>query len=250
MSLASSMKKVTSFTNKLVNITRSSQLGVDLPVNALTSTLGFEESWELGSVEGIANTIKDLQQGISTTATMAYCATTLFTIKGGLEFLDRLALGADSAIASILDQVIDAVATQISMAAQQVIGSFTSLLDALANLVQSVLLIADALTNLWDSWTNWAEWKFKIDIDKKACMDMYAAIAGCLLNKYLGPYLEDFTSKIVGKINEVGNNFNDALYDSLSDVNTFTSYSKQESFLLKKASIQIKGLTKENLLNV
>ena len=79
---------------------------------------------------------------------------------------------------------------------------------------------------------------------------MYAAIAGCLLNKYLGTYLEDLTSKIVGKINEVGNNFNDALYDSLSDVNTFTSYTKQESFLLKKASIQIKGLTKENLLNI
>jgi hypothetical protein len=34
---------------------------------------------------------------------MAYCAYNLFTIKGGLEFLDRLALGMDSAIASILD---------------------------------------------------------------------------------------------------------------------------------------------------
>jgi len=77
---------------------------------------------------------------------------------------------------------------------------------------------------------------------------MYAAIAGCLLNKFLGPYIEEFTDKVVGKINEVGNNFNNALYEGLQDVNTFSSYANQESFLLKKASLQIKGLTKENLL--
>jgi hypothetical protein len=105
------------------------------------------------------------------------------------------------------------------------------------------------LVDLWKNWTDWADWKFQLNIEKEACMDMYAAIAGCLLNKYLGPYLEEFTDKVVGKINEVGNNFNDALYDSLSDVNTFTSYANQESFLLKKASIQLKGLTKENLLS-
>lgn len=249
MGLASSMGKITSYTNKLLNITRGSQLGTNIPTNSVTRALGVDGPLGLGSIQDISNTIKELHQGISNAATMAYCAYNLFTIEGGLEFLDRLALGMDSAIASILDQVIDAVATQISMAAQQVIGAFTSLLDALANLVQSVLLIADVLVDLWKNWTDWGDWKFQLNIEKEACMDMYAAIAGCLLNKYLGPYLEEFTDKVVGKINEVGNNFNDALYDSLSDVNTFTSYANQESFLLKKASIQLKGLTKENLLS-
>lgn len=249
MSLASSMKKVTSFTNKLLNITSGSQLGTNIPTNSVMRALGVDGTLSIGSVEDIQNTISELKDGITNAATFAYCAYNLLSIEGALEFLDRLALGIDSAIASILDQVIDSIATQISMAAQQVIGAFTSLLDALANLVQSVLLIADSLMDLWNSWTDWSNWKFQMNIEKEACMDMYASVAGCLLNKYLGSYLEDFTDKIVGKINEVGNNFNDALYDSLSDVNTFSSYANQEAFLLKKASIQIKGLTKENLLD-
>jgi hypothetical protein len=78
---------------------------------------------------------------------------------------------------------------------------------------------------------------------------MYAAIAGCLLNKFLGPYIEEFTSKVVGKINEVGNDFNDKLYDELQDANVFASYANREAFLLKKASIQMSGLTKENILS-
>lgn len=249
MSLASSMGKVTSFTNKLLNITSGSQLGTNIPTNSVMSALGVDGPLGLGSAAEIANTVKEMKEGIANAATMAYCAWNLFSIQGALDFLDRVAMGLDSAIASILDQVIDAVATQISMAAQQVIGAFTSLLDALANLVQSVLLIADSLADLWESWTNWSNWKFQMNLEKEACLDMYASIAGCLLNKYLGPYLEEFTDKVVGKINEVGNNFNNALYDSLSDVNTFSSYANQEAFLLKKASIQIKGLTKENLLD-
>lgn len=250
MGLASSMGKITSYTNKLLNnITSGSQLGTNIPTNSVMRALGVDGPLSLGSVQDISNTIKELHQGISNAATMAYCAYNLFTIDGGLEFLDRLAMGVSGAITSILDQVIDAVATQISMAAQQVIGAFTSLLGALANLVQSVILIADVLIDLWNNWTDWSNWVFQLNIEKEACMDMYAAIAGCLLNKYLGPYLEDFTDKVVGKINEVGNNFNDALYDSLSDVNTFSSYANQEAFLLKKASIQLRGLTKENLLS-
>lgn len=249
MSLASSMKKVTSFTNKLLNITSGSQLGTNIPTNSVMRALGVDGTLGLGSVEDIQYTISELKEGITNATTFAYCAYNLLSIEGALDFLDRLANGMDSAIASILDQVIDSIATQISMAAQQVIGAFTSLLDALANLVQTVILIADSLSDLWNSWTDWSNWKFQMNIEKEACMDMYASVAGCLLNKYLGPYLEDFTDKVVGKINEVGNNFNDALYDSLSDVNTFTSYANQEAFLLKKASIQIKGLTKENLLD-
>lgn len=249
MSLASSMKKVTSFTRKLGNITSGSQLGTNIPTNSVMRALGVDEPLELDSPEDIANTIRELKEGVANAATLAYCAYNLFTTKQGLEFLDRLALGFEQAIASILDQVIDAIATQISMAAQQVIGAFTSLLDALANLVQSVILIADSLIYLWNNWTDWSNWRFQMNIEKEACVDMYASIAGCLLNKYLGPYLEDFTDKVVGKINEVGNNFNEALYDSLSDVNTFSSYANQEAFLLRKASIQLKGLTKENLLD-
>lgn len=248
MSLASSMKKVTGFTNKLLNITRGSQLGTNIPSTSITRALGIDGD-SVGSIESLTNTIRDLKDGITNAATLSYCAYNLASIDQGLAFIEKLALGLDSAIESILDQIIDSIATQISNAAQQLIGAFVSLVDALANLVSSVLLIADSLVDLWNNWSDWSNWKFQWNLEKEACLDMYSSIAGCLLNKFLGSYLDDFTDKVVGKINEVGNNFNNALYDSLQDVNTFSSYANQEAFLLKKASIQIKGLTKENLLD-
>ena len=85
------------------------------------------------------------------------------------------------------------------------------------------------------------------ELSEKNCKDMYAAIAGCLLNKYLGPYLDEFKEKALNAINKAGNAFNDMLYEELSDARTFAAYAEQEAFLLEKAKIQIKGLTKDNL---
>ena len=53
MSLASSMKKVTSFTNKLLNITSGSQLGTNIPTNSVMRALGVDGTLGLGSVEDI-----------------------------------------------------------------------------------------------------------------------------------------------------------------------------------------------------
>ena len=79
---------------------------------------------------------------------------------------------------------------------------------------------------------------------------MLSAIAACYLNKLLGPYIEQFTSDMIGRVNQIGNTLNQKLYDSFQDINMFSSYANQEAFLLQKANLQIKGLTKENLLSI
>ena len=99
------------------------------------------------------------------------------------------------------------------------------------------MLLADITKDMIKSWTDWSNIRIDLDIDEENCKDIYAAIAGCMLNKLLGPYIEEFTSKIVGKINEVGNNFNDVLYENLQDANVMASFARQESFLLNKASL-------------
>ena len=250
MGLLSSMKKITSFTNRIVNLTNGSQTGTNLPTNAVTRALGISEELGFGSLEEIKESISEISGTVNKGYTMVRCAVDLFTTGAGLDFLYKLASGIDNAIQSVIDEIFDAVATQVSLAAQQVIGAVTNLIDSLLNLVNSILLIAESLKELYDSWTNWEieikEWQY----NKEQCADMYASIAACLLNKLLGPYLDKFTEKVTGKINEIGNDFNNKLYDELQDVNTFSSYANQEAFLLKKASIQMKGLTKENLLGV
>lgn len=248
MSLSSAMSKIVGFTNDLVGLTSASSTHANIPSSSFTRIMGIEGDLSFGSLSDIKNSIGEIKEGIAQTASIVYCAYTLATSKQGLAFLDQLVTGVAGVIGAITDQIIDAIAVQISNAAQQVIGCVTSVIDALQNLVASVLILAEAIVDMAQSWTHWADLKIELEIEEENCKDMFSSIAACLLNKYLGPYIEEFTDKIVGKINEVGNNFNNALYEGLQDANTFASYANQEAFLLKKASIQMKGLTKENLL--
>jgi hypothetical protein len=122
------------------------------------------------------------------------------------------------------------------------------LISALQNLVASVLLIFDAIVDFIKNLSDYADLTFDLQLEKEAYVQFYSSIAACLLNKLLGPYINEFSRKLVGKINEFGNNFNDMLYEGLQDVEVFSSYAKQEAFLLKKASIQMQGLRPSTLL--
>lgn len=250
MSLTSAMSSMVKYTNQIVGFTSASSTHANISTNSFMRVMGIEEDLSFGSISDIRESISELNQGIATAATLAYCAYTLATSKQGLDFLDQMVQGAAGVIADIADQIIDAVAHQVAMAARQIVGTVLNIVDAFQNLISSVMLLADITKDMIKSWTDWSNIRIDLDIDEENCKDIYAAIAGCMLNKLLGPYIEEFTSKIVGKINEVGNNFNDVLYENLQDANVMASFARQESFLLNKASLQIRGLTKENLLGI
>ena len=210
--------------------------------------MGIEGDLSFNSVSDLKSSISQIRGGIAQGANMVRCGWELLGPQG-LQFLGQLIEGVGGAIGSIVDEIMDAIAIQISMAAQQIIGCVTAVINAFLNLVSSILLLTEIIGDMIDSWTDWSGFQFELGLKEAQCKDMYAAIAGCLLNKFLGPYLEEFSSKIVGKINEVGNDFNSKLYDELQDANTFASYANHEAFLVKKASIQLAGLTKESILS-
>lgn len=250
MSLASSMAKITSFTSKLTSITPNN-LHANIPSNSLTRALGIDGD-NISSISDLKNTISDLKQGVASAASLAYCSVVLFADGGktALGVLQNLATGAAAIVTDIWKQISEAVAAQIGMAVSQIIGTITNLISALQNLVVSVMLLAQGIASMIKSWLDWSQWDWELEIEKENCKDMLSAIAACYLNKILGPYIEQFTDKIVGKINQVGNNFNDMLFDAFQDTNMFSSYANQQAFLLQKASLQIKGLTKQNLLGI
>lgn len=249
MGLNSGMAKIVSFTNSIVGFSSVAATHANIPNNTFLRIMGISEDLPISSLSDIKETISDIKEGITQGVNIIRCAYNLASTKQGLEFLSQMALGSVGIIGAITDQVITAVSVQISMAASQIVGTISNVITAFQNLVSSVMLLTEAIKDIYDSWTSWSKIKIQLELDEDECKNMYAAIAGCLLNKFLGSYIEDFTSSLVGKINEIGNNFNDALYDGLQDANVFASYANQEAFLLKKASIQMKGLTKENLLN-
>lgn len=252
MGLNSSMKKLVSYTSKLNNLLDFNKLlSVKVPGAKYTSLFGtsMDEGDGGMTLAEIAKNVGEIGGDIMTGVNLVNCA--FIMSKGGMQgwkdFLGSMAMGVTSVILSLTDVILDAIAIQIGNAVSQIISTISSVISALYSIWTSILGILDALEELWD---NWKTIKLDIDIElsKENCKDMYAAIAGCLLNKYLGPYLNEFKEKALNAINKYGNDFNNLLYEELSDARTFAAYASQEAFLLKKAELQIKGLTKENLL--
>ena len=242
------MQKIISFTSNLIGAVNYKSIGCNVPVDNFLTILGVDNALEFGSLQETKTSIQQIKGAIAQGANMVNCAWTLMTTSQGLDFLSQIATGALGAISSVIDQIWDAVAVQIHAAINQVVGTFLNLVQAFQSLITSVLLLADAIVNFFSSLSQFADMTFKLKLEQKQCADFYASIAACLLNKYLGPYLDEFTNKVISQVNDLGGQFNALLYQELQDVNTFSSYAKQEAFLLKKASLQINGLTPRNLL--
>lgn len=247
MGLNSSLQKVISFTAKINSaINPQNLLNVTVPGSALNKIFGFEEEEGEQTIGELVSQVTNLGGDIMTGANLVRCAFIMDRSDWG-DFLGQMGMGVAGVITSIVDVIFEAVAIQIGNAVQQVVGMITSIVSALHNLWTSIELLWQSLVDLWNSFDVDIISDIDFELHEKNCKDMYAAIAGCLLNKFLGPYLNDFKEKALSSINNVGNKFNDILYEELSDAHTFAAYANQEAFLLKKAQIQIDGLRKDVL---
>lgn len=249
MSLASSMGKVVNFTNKLIGVMNPQASGANVSASSWGRIMGLDDL-SFNSISDTKSSIQKIKGAMAQTINTAACLKYLVWDNPAemLNFLDQLATGVIGAVASVVDEIYDAVAYQISAAINQVAGAVISFVNALQQLVNSIITLFSVICDTIDSWLDWSNLKIELELQQENCKDMFASIIACFLNKYLGKYLDDFAEKAVGGINKIGNEFNNKLYDELQDINTFSSYAKQEAFLLNKAAIQLSGFSKENLL--
>lgn len=250
MGLSSSMSKIIGVTSKIANFAnQASNPNVNIPASSFMRILGIEEDLSFGSLGDTASSITQLKEAVATGVNAIRCGWHIMSDRKGFQdFLSSMVTGAVGVMSYVADQVMDAVTVQISNAVKQIVGTVFNLISALQNLVASVLLIFDAIVDFIKNLSDFADLTFELELEKEACVQFYSSIAACLLNKFLGPYINEFATKLVGKINEFGNNFNEMLYEGLQDVDTFASYANQEAFLLKKASLQMQGLRPSTLL--
>lgn len=243
------MQKIIEITSKVNGfLDLNNFVDVKLPGGKFAEMMGWEEDEGINSISDLTRVVEDVGGLVATGANLVKCGYTIATSDQYKDFLGSMAMGATNVILQITDEIWNAVAAQINQAVMQVVGAITNIITALHNLWTSVELLWDGLKKLWDDWTRELDFNIGLELDAKNCADMYAAIGGCLLNKFLGPYLNEFRDKALKEIEETGKELNDLIYDELADVNTFAAYAQHESFLLKKAELQIKGLTRENLL--
>ena len=251
MSLNSSMQKVIDFTSKLNSyLDLNNLIDVKVPGGKLAEMVGWEEGEGIQSVGDLVRAVEDVGGLVATGANLVRCGYTIASSDQYKNFLGSMAMGVTNVIVQITDEIWNAVAAQINQAVMQVVGTITNIITALNNLWTSIELLWEGLKKCWDDWMRDIDFNIGLELDAKNCADMYAAIGGCLLNKFLGSYLDEFKEKALKEINEAGKSFNDLLYEEMADANAFAAYANHEAFLLNKAELQIKGLTRENLLGV
>lgn len=247
MGLTSSLDKIISFTSKFNDsLNLQKLLNVNVPGIDFGKYFGRNHEQGTQTLGDLVGQIEEIGGDIMTGANLIRCATVM-NMSDWENFLGQMSMGVTSIIASIADQIINELSLQIGNAIQQIVNTITSIADALYNVWVSIELLIDSIGDLWDNWTTDIDFDIDFELNERNCKDMYAAIAGCFLNKFVGSYLDEFREKALNEINKGGNKLNDMLYDELSDARTFAAYANHEAFLLQKAKLQIQGLTKENL---
>jgi hypothetical protein len=103
-----------------------------------------------------------------------------------------------------------------------------------------------SIKNMFDDAFKIGELDFEAFMSEEDCQYMFASMAACMLNKFLGNKLQSFEQKISGKITEAGSKLNSAIASELTDVNSLSSYLEREKFMMEKAAKQINGI--DNLL--
>lgn len=249
MSINSQMQKIVNFSSKIVGALNYKSVGINIPSNNFFKALGIQGDLSFNSLTDVMYSLQELKQGAATGYNMFVCAYTIGTSWSQFSsFLGQLMDGVVGAMSSCVDQIWDAIACQITGVITQVVNSFLNIIDAFQSLITSVVLLMDSIKNFVLGLGELAHMKWETSLKQEQCRNFFASIAACFLNKYLGPYLDQFTNKAVEEINKVGGDINNLLYEELQDVNVFASYAKKEAFLMKKASLQINGLTPSNLL--
>lgn len=201
----------------------------------------------IGGGDLYANTLEQLVVNLKITKTnieqawrLAKCLMSVFTnpailINAGKLLLENVA----GAVASMANRIMDAVMFQVKMALGQIFGTIRGTIRALFNFIQSIIQLGENIYALIKNVINFlTDWK-DLEASEEDCAQMFSFIASCLLNKYLGNKMSDWTNKAVSMVNEAGYDINDKIYEELYDVNSYKNYINQQTNAINKANIQI-----------
>lgn len=239
MGLLKTMEDIVSKTNKLVNSFR-----VKIPLKKVGELFNIEDMGDVESLSDLKNAASEIAGTVVSTYNLVSC---LFSASGWAGMIESIVFNLSTATMQILQQVFDAIAVQLRAAFNQIIGSIMNFITSILNLISTILLLWEAIKGLGD-WFNISWNKLKLAFDRENCAELMSTIAACYLNKFLGPLFDKIEGALVGAVNDAGGALNNFLSEQLEDVNTMSEYLDRESFLLKKAAIQINGLTPENVL--
>lgn len=241
MGLLSTMNDVVESTNKFVNSINS--FHCNIPTGRVGKILGLDD-FQIRGLSDISSAVGEVGSAVAQSINMIDCATSLSTWTG---MLGALAYGVSDAALGMLQTIQEAISAQLRAAVQQVVGTLINFVTSIMNLIANICLLFKAIMDL-SSWFDLSLENLKLALNREECVNMMSSIAACILNKYLGEFLDELESDILDSINDVGNSINNKISDAMEDTNLMASYINREAFLIKKAQMQVAGLSPENVL--
>lgn len=213
---------------------------VKLPGFSLTG--GFE-TCSIQSIGQAASSVVESAQNLMQVGRMAYCAGKMLTNPSmALGVLNVLGNNLLAAVTDMASRLASLMKGQINQAISQVTGSITGLINNALGFLGSILSFIQALNDFIDNLFSLGLGDWEDFMSDEECEYMFATMAACMLNKFLGPKLKEFENKISGKITEAGDKLNSAISEGLADVNTVSSYLEREQFMMEKATKQLNGI--------
>jgi hypothetical protein len=216
----------------------------DVKLPSFSISKGIQVS-SVSSLGDLAASVTSSAQNLIQGGKMIYCIGKMIASPGmflnALNILGNNVLAAATAIAS---RLANQVRGQLNLALSQIAGSITGLVTNVFGFLGSIIDLADSIKNFVKNLLNLGVGDFDEFVSDEECEYMFATMAACMLNKFLGDKLQKFEKEISGKISEAGDELNSAISDNLADVNSLSSYIEREKFMMEKATKQINGINK------
>jgi hypothetical protein len=216
----------------------------DVKLPSFSISKGIQVS-SVSSLGDLAASVTSSAQNLIQGGKMIYCIGKMIASPGmflnALNILGNNVLAAATAIAS---RLANQVRGQLNLALSQIAGSITGLVTNVFGFLGSIIDLADSIKNFVKNLLNIGVGDFDEFVSDEECEYMFATMAACMLNKFLGDKLQKFEKEISGKISETGDKLNSAISNNLTDVNSLSSYIEREKFMMEKATKQINGINK------
>lgn len=218
----------------------SSLFNVKIPAFSLSQGFEYTGAKSLG---GLVNSVVSSAQNLLQGAKLAYCVGKMITDPSMmLGVLDTLGNNILAAATEIAGRLANLVKGQIDQALAQISGTITGFVNNVLGFLGSIVDLAKAIANLYDSIMNIGFKDWEDFMSEEDCEYIFAALAACMLNKFLGNKLQELERKLSDKIISAGTSLNSAIAENLADVNSVSSYVERERFMMEKATKQINGI--------
>lgn len=204
---------------------------------------------EITSIGDAVSAIKTAAQSVVQGLRMAGCVVgTLANPSSFLNILNQIGGMLATYAMQFADDIMNAIGQQIRQMVAQIMGTALAVVRSILSLINSIADLVTAIINIFDNF-HWAGWNSRsFWLERQQCEQMFGMIAACFFNKLIGNKLEKFKEKAISKINEVGQDINKHIANELADVNTMANFVERESFLMNKATAQLKAVS--NVLTV